>query len=78
MVILEGQEEGDSCTAISVMPSTAVVMSTRLLSRPLTGTPEEEEEEEVALLSFQHSPLTLLFHIVYEIYGESTALYSLP
>lgn len=76
MVILEGQEEGDSCPAISVMPSTAVVMSTRLLSRPLTGTPEEEEE--VALLSFQHSPLTLLFHIVYEIYGESTALYSLP
>lgn len=75
-MILEGQEEGDSCPAISVMPPTAVVMSTRLLSRPLTGTPEEEEE--VALLSFQHSPLTLLFHIVYEIYGESTALYSLP
>lgn len=64
MVILEGQEEGGSCTATSVMPSTAVEMSPKLLSRPLTGTSEEEEEEEAVQLSFQHSTLALLYHTV--------------
>lgn len=68
MVGLEGQEEGDSRTETSVMHSTAVVMSPKLLSRPLTGTPEEEEEkveeEKAARLSFHHSPLASLFHSV--------------
>lgn len=64
VVVLEGQEEGDSCTTTSVMASTAIEMNPKLLSRPLTGTPEEEEEEEdeAAWLSFQHSPLALLSH----------------
>lgn len=64
MVVLEGQEEGNSCTATSVMASAAVEMSPKLLSRPLAGTPEEEEEEEAAPLSFQHSPLALLYHTI--------------
>lgn len=66
MVVLEGQEEGDSCTSTSIMAPTAVEMSPKLLSRPLAGTPEEEkeEEEEAAPLSFQHSPLALLYRSI--------------
>lgn len=79
-MVLEGKEEGDSCTATSVMPSTAVEMSPKLLSRSLSGTPEEEEEEEgeAAQLPFQHSPLALLCHTISEFFWGSKALHSLP